>query len=269
MAIATIQQLARAMNQAHVITFIGGAGTSTASGIPDYRSQQGIWTRLKAEDKDPQYFAHYHRLLEDPVHFFNVRKREPHAPLPKPNIVHQTLAQLEAHYKDVRVITQNVDGLHQAAGQRSLVEIHGSNRRWYCTHCQRPYAPQELIRDTQQVPRCPYDGGVVRPDIVYFGENVKPANADAAVHMVDACDLLLIAGTTLSTGFPRHLVRHFQADARKRPLIFLNNEPARWTKFTPSLYIEGDLTTIFQALVPLLKTPAGQPLRWESNIERK
>ncbi|MDO4671021.1 MAG: Sir2 family NAD-dependent protein deacetylase [Aerococcus sp.] len=260
-----IKRLAQAMNQAQVITFIGGAGTSTASGIPDYRSKQGIWTRLKAEDKDPQYFANYQRIDEDPKRFFQLRRAANEAPAPEPNIVHKTLAALEQQYKDVRVITQNVDGLHRLAGQRALVEIHGSAQRWYCTQCHRPYQTNELQRDEQYVPRCPYDQGVVRPDIVYFGENVKAIDAQLAHDMIAACDVLIVAGTTLSTGFPRELVRQFhaqnQAREKERQLFFLNNEPTRWPRLAPTCYIEGNLTDTFQSLVPLLKTPSGHSLQ--------
>lgn len=237
-----VNHLAHLVEQAKTVCVFTGAGASTESGIPDYRSRFGIWTKMEEEGKDPQYFAHYKRLVEDPAEFFG--RRIGNGPGPKPNPGHYALAQMEGAGKDIRIVTQNVDGLHQEAGHRSVVELHGSHHRWYCMGCDRPYKFQELRYDHQHVPRCYICNGVVRPDVVYFGENIDPKIVAQAERAVAAADLLLIVGTTLATGRAKRLARSYTGG----PVVVINCDEISIRPIKVDLFIQAGFAQVMQDL---------------------
>lgn len=238
------ERFAQLVKDANVICFYGGAGTSTESGLADYRSKYGIWTQMEEENKRPQYFAHVQRMMEDPASFFEVRKDkrhqfEPHAGL-------YALAELERAGHDIRVVTQNVDGLHQKAGHRFVVELHGHHREWYCMSCGRIYQREEVEFDQEGVPRCYVDQGVVRPNVIYFGENVPVEVKLKAHETVQESDMLIIAGTTLTTGLARKLVRKY----KHGPIVIINNGDFDYSDlgFEPTLIIKDSVSPVLVQL---------------------
>lgn len=234
-----ILQLADYINQAKVIVFYGGAGVSTESGIPDYRGRFGLWTKLAENDKNPQYFAHVKRMIEDPEAFFAARKTT--GPIPEPNATHKILANLEMNKKDLRVITQNVDGLHQQAGHRYVDELHGEHRHWHCMTCQRTYLRAEVVRDEKNVPRCYVCVGIVRPNVVYFGENAPKDVVRRASYSLSQADLLIIAGTSLTTPLAKRLIHEFTG----KHIIVINYEPLDISPLKVDLYIDQPIAEVF------------------------
>lgn len=242
-----IEKLAHYMNEAKIICFYGGAGTSTESGIPDYRSKHGIWTLMEENNQNPQYFANAKRIKENPEEFFKVRKRKGSSP--QPNNAHYTLADLEKRGKDIRVITQNVDGLHQKAGHRFVLELHGNHRKWHCMDCGRIYRPNELQYDEKGVPRCYVDQGVVRPNVVYFGENANRETVEMSKQTLQVSNLLIIAGTSLTTPLAKRLVQLFQGEH----VVIINNDPLNIEPLPTDLFIQHSVGEVLKAVEPSIK----------------
>lgn len=246
-----IKLLRSMVDEANIITFYGGAGVSTESGITDYRSKHGVWTKMKENNQNPVYFAHIKRLVEDPVNFFN-RPRDKKQIEIKPNATHKILAEWEASGKDIRVITQNVDGLHQAAGHRYVLELHGHHRTWFCNDCGRDYQATELAYDEVKVPRCYVCNGVVRPHVVYFGESADPTTVKKSKITLKNSDLLIIAGTSLATPLAKRLIYQYEGDR----IVVINHEPLDISPYEPNLFIQatiGEVFTQVQALANPIK----------------
>lgn len=216
-----IEQLQQYIDQAEKIVFFGGAGVSTESGLPDYRSQEGTYTKMEEKQLDPKIRMSKRFMLENPEEFFKPRDNKAKPFIPEPNAGHRFLAELERNGKDVRIITQNVDGLHQKAGSKLVVELHGNNRHFYCMKCGREYPYNEIPRDDNHVPRCPIDNGIIRADVILFGENLKPGVLDRAKELIISSDLLIIAGTSLSVYPAKTLIRHFTGNK----VVVINQSP--------------------------------------------
>jgi len=241
-----VQKLAQYVNNSSIICYYGGAGTSTESGIPDYRSRFGVWTKMKERNMNPQYFASHRRLLENPAEFFRVRRSS--GPDPKPNIGHHVLANLEQNGVDIRIITQNVDGLHQKAGHRFVLELHGDSRNWYCMDCGRIYGYDELERDEEGVPRCYVDNGIVRPNVVYFGENANRLTVEKSKKTLKESNLLIIAGTSLTTGLAKRLIREFEGER----IVIINKEPLDIKPLHSDLFIQRSVGEVLKEIEPLI-----------------
>lgn len=191
-----LTQLNEMIKEAKIISFFGGAGVSTESGLPDYRSKDGRYTKMNENNVDPRKVLNRRYIKNNPIDFFN-RYRRDNQFQPKPNAAHRFLADLEKRGKDVRVLTQNVDSLHHKAGHRFVLELHGHQRTWFCMTCERVYLPNELEQDENNVPRCHIDNGIIRPNVIYFGESPKNHIMDKAKEVLSESDLLIIAGTSL------------------------------------------------------------------------
>lgn len=238
-----IKELQRYIDEAKKIVFFGGAGVSTESGLPDYRSQEGTYTKLEKEHLNPKIVMSKRYMLENPVAFFNrpnTRKKF----RPKPNAGHQYLADLERSGKDVRIITQNVDGLHQKAGSKLVVELHGNNRRFYCMKCGREYSLNDMPRDKDNVPRCPIDQGIIRADVILFGENLDPRVVERSKALLADSDLLIIAGTSLSVYPAKNLVRHFGG----KRVVVINKTPIDVPDLQVDLMIESEVGKTLEQL---------------------
>lgn len=216
--VALLQQY---ITEAEKITFFGGAGVSTESGLPDYRSQEGTYTKMEQNKKNPKIRMSKRFMLEHPEEFFKPRDNNEKRFIPEPNAAHLYLAELEKKGKDIRIITQNVDGLHQKAGSKLVVELHGNHRHFYCMTCGREYSYGEISRDEQHIPRCPIDNGIIRADVILFGENLKPDVLEQAKKVLEESDLLIIAGTSLSVYPAKNLVRHFNGSK----VVVINQSP--------------------------------------------
>ena len=190
------------------IVFFGGAGVSTESGIPDFRSVDGLYNQ-KFEYPPEEIISHsfYRR---DPEYFFRFY-REKMLPLGfEPNITHKKLAQWEQNGKLLAVVTQNIDGLHQKAGSKRVYELHGSVLRNYCVKCGK-FHNAEFVKNSLDVPRCDC-GGIVKPDVVLYEESLDSATIEGSVAAISRADLLIVAGTSLTVYPAAGLVNYYRGN---------------------------------------------------------
>ncbi|MBQ8312801.1 MAG: NAD-dependent protein deacylase [Clostridia bacterium] len=209
-------ELQRIIDESQRIVFFGGAGVSTESGIPDFRSVDGLYNqhyRYPPEEILSRTF--FYRQSEEFFRFY----RDKMLPLAaQPNAAHLKLAELEAAGKLTAVITQNIDGLHQKAGSRNVLELHGSIWRNYCQACGKFYGP-EHIRDSQGVPLCSC-GGRIKPDVVLYEEGLDEDVLAASIHHLRLADTLIVAGTSLTVYPAAGLIRYFKG----KHLVLINRD---------------------------------------------
>ena len=182
------------IDQSEKIVFFGGAGVSTESGIPDFRGVDGLYRQKY--DYPPETILSHEFFFSHTEEFYRFYRDKMLCLDAQPNPAHLALARLEREGKLTAVVTQNIDGLHQRAGSRRVFELHGSVLRNHCTRCGRTFGV-EAITDCTGVPHCPC-GGVIKPAVVLYGENLDDAGVSGAVAAIAACDLLIIGGTSLS-----------------------------------------------------------------------
>ena len=209
-----IRRLKELIDGSDNIVFFGGAGVSTESGIPDFRSVDGLYNqKYKYPPEEILSHSFFERNPEEYYRFHHEKLRLTGA---KPNAAHRKLAEWEAQGKLKAVITQNIDGLHQAAGSKNVIELHGTLLRTYCSRCGKPY-PFELVNEGEGVPRCDC-GGVVRPDIVFYEEPLKDEDIERAVHFIREADVLIIGGTSLVVYPAAGLINYY----RGHKLVLVN-----------------------------------------------
>ncbi len=199
------------------IVFFGGAGVSTESGIPDFRSADGLYNQQYRYP--PETIISHSFYMREREEFYRFYKERMIFPEAKPNAAHLKLAELERSGRLSCVITQNIDGLHTAAGSRNVVELHGSVHRNYCESCGRAY-PLSHIMQSNGVPKCSC-GGYVKPDVVLYEEQLKDDDITRAVDEISAADMLIIGGTSLAVYPAAGLIRYF----RGRYLVIINKSP--------------------------------------------
>ena len=200
------------------IVFFGGAGVSTESGIPDFRSTDGLYHQQY--DYPPETILSHSFYESNPEEFFRFYRTKMLAPEARPNAAHRKLAELEAAGKLKAVITQNIDGLHQAAGSREVLELHGSVHRNYCETCGKFYGLDFILR-TEGVPRCEACGGRVKPDVVLYEEGLNMKTLERAVDFLSKADMLIIGGTSLNVYPAAGLIRYY----RGHKLVLINKSP--------------------------------------------
>lgn len=188
-----IELLQKIIDESENIVFFGGAGVSTESGIPDFRSQDGLYAQKYAYP--PEQIVSHTFFMYRTEEFFAFYRDKMLYPSAKPNAAHLYLARLENSGKLKAVITQNIDGLHQAAGSKNVLELHGSVLRNYCSRCGKFYG-MEYVKNCVGVPKCTC-GGTVKPDVVLYEESLDAAVIDAAVKAISEADALIIGGTSL------------------------------------------------------------------------
>ena len=176
------------------IVFFGGAGVSTESGIPDFRSQDGLYNQEYAYP--PETIISHSFFMRNPEEFYRFYKNKMIFRNAKPNAAHLALAKLEQEGKLKAVITQNIDGLHQMAGSKNVLELHGSIHRNYCMRCGKAYG-LEAVADAAGIPRCSC-GGIIKPDVVLYEEGLDQQVLSAAVNAIRHADMLIIGGTSLT-----------------------------------------------------------------------
>lgn len=211
------------MLQSHKnIVFFGGAGVSTESGIPDFRSVDGLYHQ---KFKYPPETMLSHSFYEShTAEFFDFYRQKLIVHGARPNAAHLRLAKLEQQGKVRAVVTQNIDGLHQAAGSRNVFELHGSTLRNFCTRCGKFY-PVSFIEEAGKsgdgIPRCTDCGAIVKPDMVLYEEGLDEATLDGAIQAIHAADLLIVGGTSLAVYPAAGLLRYF----RGSDLVVINKQP--------------------------------------------
>lgn len=209
-----IQALQRWIDDSHAIVFFGGAGVSTESGIPDFRSVDGLYNQKYAWP--PEEILSRTFFDARPEEFYRFYRDKMLCLEAKPNAAHRKLAELESAGRLRSVVTQNIDGLHQLAGSRRVWELHGSVHRNYCMRCRRPYSV-ESIKEGQGVPTCSC-GGTIKPDVVLYEEGLDSATIEGAVADLRAADLLIIGGTSLAVYPAAGLINYF----RGKRLVLIN-----------------------------------------------
>ncbi len=204
--------LKKIVEDAENVVFFGGAGVSTASGIPDFRGNGGMYT-VEAEDGDvaPEVKLSRGYLLSEPEKFFDNFRKNMLYPYAEPNGAHIALAELEKRGKLSAVITQNIDGLHQLAGSDNVLEVHGTLQKNYCMRCKKSYSLLK-ITENEGVPRCDDCGGLVRPDIVLYGEPLNGEVFGAAQDAIYDADVLIVAGTSLTVNPAASLVSLYNGE---------------------------------------------------------
>lgn len=210
------------VQESNRIVFFGGAGVSTESGIPDFRSVDGLYHQKF--DYPPEVIISHSFYERNPEYFFRFY-REKMLPLGfEPNITHRILAKWEQEGKLLAVVTQNIDGLHQAAGSKTVYELHGSTLRNYCTRCGK-FFPVQFIEDAagvgDGVPRCDECGGIVKPDVVLYEEGLDEETMENAVHAIRGADTLIVGGTSLAVFPAAGLLRYFRGEN----LVVINKQP--------------------------------------------
>lgn len=207
-----IAELAGRIKKASKITAFTGAGVSTESDIPDFRSAGGVYEKISREyGRQPEELLSHGFFMEHPDIFYDYLRKYLIFPDAKPNLGHRTLAALERAGKLVGVVTQNIDGLHQAAGCKKVFELHGSIYRNTCMRCGRKYG-LDYILAASGVPRCESCGGTIKPDVVLYGEQLDDSVVMGAVEAIERADMLLIMGTSLAVYPAAGLIDYFRGD---------------------------------------------------------
>lgn len=199
------------------IVFFGGAGVSTESGIPDFRSAAGLFSSPFGEYSPEDVLSHRF-FMEHPQEFYQFYKRKMLHPEAVPGIAHQALAALEAKGRLRAVITQNIDGLHQQAGSRKVMELHGSVQRNYCMDCGRFYPVGFMLDLPCKLPKCEDCGGLIKPDVVLYGESLDIDLLQKAQQSIEQAEVLIVAGTSLRVQPAAGLVRCYSG----KKLIMIN-----------------------------------------------
>ncbi len=210
------EQLRKVIENSRRIAFLGGAGLSTESGIPDFRSADGIYKAQTAYGHSPEVLLSHDFFWRHTDVFYDYYRKFLLYPNAKPNKAHKALAQLEKDGKLTAVITQNIDGLQQAAGSQNVLELHGSVHRNYCTKC-RTFYPMEYILESEGVPTCSC-GGVIKPDVVLYGEGLETKTLVSAVTHIQRADTLIVGGTSLVVYPAAGLIDYFSG----KELVLIN-----------------------------------------------
>ena len=211
------EQLQQWITESGSIVFFGGAGVSTESGIPDFRSVDGLYNQ-KYDEPPETILSHtyFTRRTEDFYRFYRDKMLCLDA---QPNAAHLKLAELERAGKLKAVVTQNIDGLHQKAGSRTVYELHGSVLRNYCMNC-RTFYDAGFIRDSAGVPKCPVCGGTVKPDVVLYEEGLDQETIEASVLAISRADMLIVGGTSLVVYPAAGLINYY----RGNKLVLINRD---------------------------------------------
>lgn len=206
------------IRDAERIVFLGGAGVSTESGIPDFRGSGGLYT--EAASIPPEVILSHTFFLNHTEQFYRFYREKMLFPDAKPNAAHRALAELEKRGKLSAVLTQNIDGLHQAAGSKRVIELHGSVLRNHCVDCGRSY-PLSFILESEGVPVCPVCGGVIKPDVVLYEEPLNEQDLVDAERAISGADLLIVGGTSLTVNPAAGLVLWFSGGK----FVIINRDP--------------------------------------------
>ena len=212
-------ELSELFEQSKRAVFFGGAGVSTASGIPDFRSPNGLYNQ-RGYKYPPEEMLSHSFFVSHTEEFYDFYRHVMCVPEARPNRCHTKLAELEAQGHLAAIVTQNIDGLHQGAGSKRVIELHGSSHRNVCRKCGAVYS-EEWVLGTTGIPRCDKCGGVVKPDVVLYEESLKERDIIDAVNAISEADLLVIGGTSLVVYPAAGLVNYFGG----KHLVVCNLQP--------------------------------------------
>lgn len=232
-----ISALHEIIDRSRRIVFFGGAGVSTASGIPDFRSAEGLYAE-ETDGLSPEMILSRTFFYLQPERFFDYYRKHLLYPEAKPNAAHRKLFELEQADKLRGIVTQNVDGLHRAAGNIRVYELHGNVHENYCMECNAAY-PMEAILQSEGIPRCRDCGGVIKPNVTLYGEPLEKYVCIGAIREITNADTLIVAGTSLQVEPAASMISHF----RGKHLVILNRSPIP-AEDEATLVIHGDVAEI-------------------------
>lgn len=236
-----IQELKKIVAHSDNIVFFGGAGVSTESGIPDFRSVDGLYNQKY--DYPPETILSHSFYMRHPEEFYRFYRDKMICTTAKPNNAHLALAELERRGKLKAVITQNIDGLHQAAGSKCVLELHGSVHRNFCEECHAFYGLDTIINSTG-VPTCPTCGGRIKPDVVLYEEGLNHETINRSVRFLSEADVLIIGGTSLAVYPAAGLIDSFQGSK----LIVINKAPTPRDRYA-DLLIQAPIGEVLSSVL--------------------
>ena len=238
-----IERLRRVVEQSKRIVFFGGAGVSTASGIPDFRGAEGLYRR-EFEGLTPEMLLSASFFYLHPEVFFRFYRAHMLHPEAKPNAAHRVLCEWEKRDILRGIVTQNIDGLHRRAGNRRVYELHGSVYENYCMDCNAFYGLEKIL-GSEGIPRCDRCGGVVKPWVVLYGEAPDKYTVMGACREISNCDTLIVAGTSLSVEPAASMLDYFHG----KRLVVINDEPTP-ADARADLVIRGDVAAVMGEVQP-------------------
>jgi NAD-dependent deacetylase len=240
-----VYRLWEAIRESQNICVFTGAGISCPSGIPDFRSADGLYNSGDRHGYSPEEIISHSFFMAHPEMFFEFYKSKMLYPQAKPNLAHLYFARLEGEGKQVSVVTQNIDGLHQAAGSSRVMELHGSVHRNRCMKCGKSYSLEEICAQPG-VPRCPLDGGIIKPEVVLYEEPLDSAVITRAVDAISRAQLLVVVGTSLTVYPAAGFVEYFQGET-----LALLNKSATPLDGRADIAINRDITELVRELESL------------------
>lgn len=235
-----LERLREMIQKSNNIVFFGGAGVSTESGIPDFRSVDGLYHQKY--DYPPETILSHTFYRQYPEEFFRFYQDKMLCLTARPNAAHRKLAQWEREGKLKAVITQNIDGLHQAAGSREVLELHGSVLRNYCERCHASYSAEYMLH-AKGVPTCEACGGRVKPDVVLYEEGLDQETLNRAIRYISDADVLIVGGTSLVVYPAAGLIDYYRGDK-----LILINKTSTAKDGIADLIVQGNIGEIFAQL---------------------
>ena len=238
------EKLREYIEESNNIVFFGGAGVSTESGIPDFRSKDGLYNQhdVQFDKYEPEYLLSRECLYNNPKVFYEFYRQKMDTRNIEPNITHKVLAKMEEMGKLSAIVTQNIDGLHQAAGSKVVYELHGSVHRNYCQKCGAFYDARYMLESTG-IPRCEKCGGLIKPDVVLYEEGLDQATINGAVHAISQADVLIIGGTSLTVYPAAGLIDYYNGNK-----LVLINKSVTPMDSRADLLVQGPIGEIFSQL---------------------
>lgn len=232
-----VEELRKIIDESENIVFFGGAGVSTESGIPDFRSKDGLYN-LKYKYPPEEILSHSF-FINNTKEFFEFYRDKMNSLKYEPNITHIKLSELEKKGKLKAVITQNIDGLHQKAGSKNVLELHGSVLRNYCMKCKKEYCAEDVF-NSQGIPKCNC-GGIIKPDVVLYEENLNDNIVEKSIDFIKNADVLIIGGTSLTVYPANSLLYYFKG----KKLVLINRDKTSMDNMA-YLVINDSLENIFK-----------------------
>lgn len=228
------------MEEGRRIVFFTGAGVSVKSGIPDFRSMGGLFDEISGDGYSPEYLLSIDHMNDNPESFINFYRKRLLLADKAPNIVHEYIASMEQLEKSSGVITQNIDGLHADAGSREIDELHGTLNRFYCTECRRQFTKEAVMKNDLKHCSC---GGVLRPDIVLYGEMLDEKTIFSAIEKISNADVLVVMGSSLVVNPAAAMTSYFNG----KHFIIINKDPTPFDQ-DATLVLNRDMTEIIETI---------------------
>ena len=240
-----IKQFADMIKECNNIVFFGGAGVSTESGVKDYRSQDGLYNTVKEYGVSPEEILSHSFFFQHPETFYDFYRKYFVVDV-EPNNAHKALAELERMGKLEAVITQNIDGLHQRAGSKNVIELHGTASEFNCGACGKGADSKEVVDiiKSGQVPKCKHCNGLIKPKVVLYGENLYDGVAESAVESIANADMLIIGGTSLAVQPAASFVKYF----RGRYIVMINKSETEYDN-NADLVIRESIGEVFEKVM--------------------